>query len=220
VTKFKDLPVEEKEIVDYYQMRWAHMIYFSGFIGMGLWMLIDPRKPQHQYIEKVTVSLFKDLWGIPFGIILLMIGLLGLGYLVMGMLRVMNYTWYRLKTGYYLFYQRKRISGLGSISNNNGSMLVFYPEKDIVLEFKGYLKSEYHKYRKASVTTAFNNDDIYWSADKDGYCIIYKGKSLNNTTSEWRGDDLIIKSNEKFLTIPIKNYRNLKDGTIRTASLA
>ncbi len=44
---------------------------------------------------------------------------------------------------------------------------MFYPEKDIVLEFKGYLKSEYHKYRKASVTTAFNNDDIYWSADKD-----------------------------------------------------
>jgi len=42
MTKYKDLKQEEKEFVDFYQMKWIRIIGFLAFLGLGVWMLIDP----------------------------------------------------------------------------------------------------------------------------------------------------------------------------------
>lgn len=219
MTKYKDLKQEEKEFVDFYQMKWVRIIGFLSFLGLGTWMLIDPSKPEHRSIEKVTVSLFKDLWGVPFGVICVSIGLLGIGYFGYQLFKYKDYAWIRLETGYYLFYKQRRVSGLKSMYNGN-DLVVFYPERSMVLEFKDYTNTPLYNYQKAHQSQAFNNDMPYWMADAKGYVVIYKGKHLPNTTSEYRGDDLIVKCPDTHMTFYLKNYKNSKDGQIREAKIA
>ena len=219
MTKYKDLPADEKGLVDYYQMRFIRVISFFSFLALGVWMLISPEKPAHNSIEKSTLFLFKELWGIPFGVILLSIGFIGVVYFVKQIIGLRGFAWIKLSAGYYLFEAKKRISGLNSMYNED-DLIVFYPEKGLVLNLKGYTKAAFNQYSSAKVSTTFNNDDIYWSADDKGYSIIYKGKSLLNTSSEWKGDDLLVKSPEKYISILLKDYKNSKDGKIRTAKLA
>ena len=57
MTKYKDLPKDEKEFADYVSMKWIRVISFGAFLGLGIWMLLSPEKPEHQYIEKATVSI-------------------------------------------------------------------------------------------------------------------------------------------------------------------
>jgi hypothetical protein len=35
MTKYKDLPLDEKGLVDYLQMRWVRIISFSAFLFLG-----------------------------------------------------------------------------------------------------------------------------------------------------------------------------------------
>lgn len=216
--KYKDQCAAEKGLTDYVQMKYVRLISFVSFFGLGLWMLLDPAKPEHRSVEKVTVALFKNLWGIPFGIICISIGTVGLIYFIRLIVKFRKgYTWIRLVNGYYFFEDRVRLSGLPSIYDKE-DLLVFHPQGNKVFEFKNYAKAELNKYQKAKLSTAYNNDETYWSADESGYTLIYKGESLANTTSEYRGDDLIVKSKDQHLSFLLKNYRNLKDGKIRTAS--
>ena len=103
---------------------------------------------------------------------------------------------------------------------NGNDLVVFYPEKSTVLEFKNYTNTPFFSYQKAKETREFSNDEAFWMADAEGYVIIHKGKHLPNTTSEFRGDDLIVKCPDTFMTFHLKNYRNLKDGQIRPAKIA
>lgn len=219
MTKYKDLKQEEKEFVDFYQMKWVRIIGFLAFLGLGVWMLIDPTPPRHQSVERATVALFKELWSMPFGVILVSVGLIGISYFMMQLIKLKKYVWIKLENGYYLFHKQRRVSGLKSMYNGN-NLIVFYPEQSTVLEFKDYLKSPFYTYQKASETNLFGNDNAYWMADNEGYVLIYKGKHLSNTSSEFRGDDLIVKCPDTFRTFHLKNYRNLKDGQIRQASMA
>lgn len=219
MTKYKDLPNDEKGFVDYYQMRFIRLISFASFLGLGLWMLLSPEKPEHQSIEKSSLYLFKELWGIPFGIILLSIGVVGVAYFLYQIIGLKKFAWIKFTTGYYLFEEKKRLSGLNAIYHND-DLIVFYPEKNKVLNMASYTKANYNEYKPAKLSKEFNNDEIYWSADENGYAIIYKGKSLLNTTSEWKGDDLLVKSQEKYISILLKDYKNSKESKIRTAKLA
>ena len=219
MTKYKDLSKEDKEMADYVSMKWVRSVITSGaLLILGAWMVISPEKPEHSYIEKASVSLLKDLWGLPFGIILLTIGLILMTYFVYGALQVQQYAWIRFVNGYYLYYKKRRVAGLASIYNNK-DLLVFHPGNREVLKLENYKAQEYHKYFKAKPTTAFNNDDIYWSADESGYTLIYKGQNIADTTSEYRGDDLYVKSPSKFITVRMKNYKNSKDNVLRKGEM-
>ena len=88
MTKYKDLKQEEKEFVDFYQMKWVRIIGFLAFLGLGIWMLIDPTPPRHQSVERATVALFKELWSMPFGIILVSVGLIGVSYFMMQLIKL------------------------------------------------------------------------------------------------------------------------------------
>lgn len=219
MTKYKDLPEDEKGFVDYYQMRFIRVVSFSAFLAMGMWMLLSPEKPAHESVEKSSLYLFKELWGIPFGIILTLIGLIGVAYFVLQIVRLRKLAWVRIENGYYLFEEKKRISGLSSIATKE-DMFVFYPEKQKVIALKKYYQTYYNTYTPAQETQEYSNEEIYWNAHDNGYCIIYKGKSLLNTTYTWRGDDLLVKSEEKFLTLLLKDYKQSKDRKIRKASIA
>lgn len=218
MTKYKDLSAADKEIRDYYEMKWVRVFGYLLLAILGVWMIVSPAKPKHASIEKVTVSLIKDLWGLPLGIILLTIALIALAYFIHKIVNIRAYAWIRFTNGYYLYFKRRRVAGLASAYHGK-DLLVFHPENQRVLSLKDYSATTYQQYIKAEPVTEFNNDDIYWTANDQGYTIIYKGQALLDTTSEYRGDDLYVKSPSKFITLRLQNYKNLKDGTIRKAVL-
>ena len=159
------------------------------------------------------------MWGTPLGIVFTSIGFLGISYFLFTIYSLKKFAWIKFSNGYYLFEESCRISGLNSIYNQD-DLLVFYPEKEKVIKMKAYAKATLDEYRPAKVSSEFNNDEIYWNADESGYSIMYKGKSLLDTSSEYRGEDLLVKSPGKFVSFLLKNYKSSKDGKLRTARLA
>ncbi len=84
----KQLTPQEKAYRDQRDMKYIGMFSACGFLGLGIWMLIDPASPKHARVEKVTVSLVKDLWGLPCGIILTAIGLFILIRAILGLRKI------------------------------------------------------------------------------------------------------------------------------------
>lgn len=56
------------------------MISACAFMGLGIWMLIDPTKKKHASVEKATVALVKMLWGFETGLIITALALIWLVY--------------------------------------------------------------------------------------------------------------------------------------------
>jgi hypothetical protein len=178
-------------------------------------MVLSPEKPEHSYVEKSSVYLFKEMWGIPLGIILLSIGGIGVLYFLKQYYSLQKYAWVKLADGFYFFDNRKRISGVASMYKGN-DLLMFYPQEDKVLVFKNYVSSYYNKYQKAVETHEYNNSTVYWSATEKGYHIVYKGKFLSNFQSEWSGPDLKVELPDLHRKVILKDYKANSDGQIRS----
>ncbi len=60
--------------------------------------------------------------------------------------------------------------------------------------------------------------DGFWSAKDDGFYLYYKGVRLENLTSEYRGDDLIVTASDLGKKFRLKDYKSNLDNRIRQAS--
>ncbi|MCB0509627.1 MAG: hypothetical protein KDC82_02610 [Bacteroidetes bacterium] len=210
------LTKEEEDLSSYIANKWISIISAGAFLCLGVWMLISPAKPKHAYIEKATVSLLKDLWGVPFGLIILAISLPFIIYALYRIAKLRNLVWMRLKDGYYLFEGGLRISGLNSIRDKK-HLLVFYPEKQKVLQLSNYYGGKYMRYEEAKEVKDLNNEQIYWSAYDNSYTIIHHGKNLSNSTYEFRGNDLVVSADGLGYKLLLKEYKLLQDGELRLA---
>lgn len=215
--KYKDLKQEEKAFVDYTSMFWVRIMTFSAFLGLGVWMLISPEKPEHRSIEKSTVYLLKEIWGLPLGIIFTIIGVVGIAFFINKMLKYNNYAFIRVdKNGFYLFHKKRRISGLASIYDGN-DLVVFHKETGHVARLKNYLQQPIQQYLKAFSEENLTMEGTYWSANQHGYNLIVKGESVLDSTSEYRGDDLVVSAPKLPYKLLFANYKNAKDDKVREA---
>lgn len=210
------LTSEEDALASYIAQKWISIISAGAFMGLGVWMLISPSKPKHEYIEKATVSLLKDLWGIPFGLIILAISLPIIIYAFYRIYKLRGFVWVRLAEGYYLFENGLRLSGLNSIRDKK-HLLVFYPEKQKVLQLSDYYGGKFLRYQDAKEVKDLNNEQTYWSAWENSYYLILNGKSLTNSSFELRGNDLIVSSDQLNYKLLLKDYKILQDGVLRLA---
>lgn len=209
---------EEDHLANNIAQKWITVISAGAFSLLGLWMVLSPAKPKHAGYEKVTVALLKDLWGLPFGLIILAISIPVIVYCIYRVMQLKNYVWYRVSNGHYLFDKGLRLKSLTSMRDKD-DLYIFHPEKDEVLLCKNYYKCKLLKYFPALLTKQLSNDKVYWNANQDGYAVVFKGKFLANSKSEYRGDDLIVSAENLPSKFLLKNYKNSKDDTIRIASV-
>lgn len=210
------LTSEEDALANYIAGKWISIISAGAFMALGVWMLISPSKPKHEHIEKATVSLLKDLWGIPFGLIILAISLPIIIYALYRISKLRGFVWIRLVEGYYLFENGLRLSGLNSIRDGK-HLLIFYPEKQKVLQLGDYYGGKYMRYQEAKEVKDLNNEQIYWSAWENSYHLILNGKYLPNSSFELKGNDLFVSSENLNYKILLKDYKILQDGVLRLA---
>jgi len=98
----------------------------------------------------------------------------------------------------------------GDFSNINGSYIFYLEEKD-----KTYMLPDIRSFSnwgaKSAKDLAYSADHLYWCrvAETNSYHFIKKGKAIDydNITSEFRGDDLILKENglDKY---QLQGYKN------------
>ena len=65
-----------------------NIISASAFLGLGVWMLLDPSKKKHASVEKATVALVKMLWGFETGCV---ITVLALVWITVGFIKLNKY---------------------------------------------------------------------------------------------------------------------------------
>lgn len=70
----KQLTPEQKIYRDNRDRKIIGLAGAVAVLAMGAWMLISPAKPKHASVEKATVSVVKDLWGMEAGIALTLLG--------------------------------------------------------------------------------------------------------------------------------------------------
>ncbi len=70
----KQLTPEQKLYRDNRDRKILGIISLTAIILLGLWMVLDASVKKHARIEKATVALVKNIWGLEAGIVLLVLG--------------------------------------------------------------------------------------------------------------------------------------------------
>jgi hypothetical protein len=210
-------PAKEKFFEDALGQKWVAVFSLSAFLGIGIWMLLDPSGGKHSGYEKSTVYLIKEIWSFNTGVVICAISIFFLAKTILKIRMMKTFSWVKMDSGYYLMQDQVRISGLQSLYDGD-DLIVFNPSVNEVYKFPKYSKAKLNKYKKAEYDDRFNCMDAYWTADKDGYYLYYKGVRVENLTSEYRGDDLIATSSGLGKKFRLPNYKGNLDNRIRGAS--
>ncbi len=213
----KNSTPKEKFFEDALIQKYVSTMSLTAFLGIGIWMLIDPSGMKHASIEKSTVYLMKEIWSFGTGVAICAIAIFFLIKTILKIRTMKTFTWVRADSGYYLLRDEVRISGMQSLYDGD-DLISFNPPLNEVYRFPKYAKTKLGKYRKAEIDERFNCVDAFWTASKDGFFLYYKGIRVEGLTSEYRGDDLIATSAALGKKFRLPNYQSGLDNKIRSAS--
>jgi len=127
-----------------------------------------------------------------------------------------GFTWVKQIGWHYVYNNKQRVLVLKSMANGT-SKIVFNVAEGEVYEFVNYTKLGLNKYRKVKMTDKFNCNDTYWNADTGGYSMVHKGQFVENMSSEYKGDDLIVTAGDLGKRFRLKNYKSNLDDKVRKA---
>lgn len=196
--------------------KFIQLISMTAFTSVGVWMVLSPGGLEHSSVEKGSVYIFKEIWSLEAGIIILAIAI---PFMVLTIMKYLNFRkniWYKDNAGYYLYINKKRSSGNHSLYQGK-TLLVFHPDSGNVYKLKNYEKSKVGKFYTALPASDFSCDKVYWRAGKNGFNLFYKGRKLDNISSKYDQDDLFVKASDIRKNFKLTNYRNRQDNVIREA---
>ena len=213
----KNTTKKEKFFEDALVQKYVSIMSLTAFLGIGIWMILEPSGMKHASVEKSTVYLMKEIWSFGTGITICVIAIFFLIKTILKIRIMKTFTWVRADSGYYLLRDQVRISGMQSLYDGD-DLISFNPPLNEVYRFPKYAKTKLGKYKKAKIDERFNCMDAFWSATDSGYFLYYKGIRVEDLTSEYRGDDLIATSTGSGKRFRLPNYKSSLDNKIRAAS--
>lgn len=205
---------EVKILEDAIINRYVRMISVVALLGLGIWMLIAPGKPDHASVEKGTVYILKEIWSFEAGVVLLVVAIAAAISIILKLRLLYDTNFLRTEQGYYFFENRKRRKGLPSIRDNE-DLLVFDRDNNRVAKFPKYYKTKYNKFKKVDFDTQYNCEGPYWSGDSSGFTFFYKGKNYVDMQFEMRDNDLVVTLSNNEGRFYIKDYKLHKDNKVR-----
>jgi hypothetical protein len=214
--KYKDLDENEKWLHDAVGKKTLAVISLSAFFSIGIWMILVPEGMKHSSVERSTVYLMKEIWSFEAGLLILAITIPFIIKTILTINLMKGFVWVRQESGYYMFENKQRVSGLQSLYDGK-DLIVFHPKKNEVYSFPNYTKTKKDKFKKVVFENRFNCMDGFWSAAEDGFYLYYKGVRAENLTSEYKGDDLIVTAGDLGRKFRLKNYKSNLDNRIRKA---
>jgi hypothetical protein len=212
----KVVDTEVKILEDAIVKMYAIMISAVALLGIGVWMLIAPNRPDHASVEKGTVYLLKEIWSFEAGAIFTVLAVVLAIYLILKLRLLYSSCFLRTDAGFYFFESKKRRRGLPSIRDNE-DLILFDRENKRVAKFPMYYKTKYNRFKKVVTETKFNCDGPYWSADSTGFTFFYKGKNYTEIEFELRDNDLVVILSNNEGRFYIKDYKLQKDNRVRLA---
>lgn len=216
--KYKNMNADQKFIHDAVSMKKVRILGSLMFLAAGIWMALTPEGMEHASREKATVWLLKELWS-PYLAAVFILGSIWALYRAVTQLKIMTgFTWVKQPGGHYIYKNKERVLGLKSIANGNDK-IIFNNENGEVYNFVNYSNVGLNKFGVVKPNVDFNCNDTYWSADSKGYSMIHKGEYIENMSSEYKGNDLIVTAGELGKKFLLKNYKSNLDGGLRKAEL-
>ena len=213
----KSLSSEEEDLSNSITTNYIRSISGVAFLGLGVWMLLDPSKPKHKSVERVTEALVKEIWGPTTGIVFLSIAALILGYSFYQIWKKRSLTYLKLETGYYFFKNQMRVSGLVS-DYNNKDLILFHPEYNEVIELRNYTNAKNGSYHKAYLSNQFTCSKSYWSRKGTKLSFFYLGTNADFTL-EWQGDDIVVTVTDAQKKFRFNNFKSQAEGQLFEATM-
>ncbi|WP_185114003.1 caspase family protein [Fulvivirga imtechensis] len=132
--------------------------------------------------------------------------------------KTQNIFWKSKDNMFLFFVKGEQIATSTSSAFSNNDLLVYYDKTGATYLLKNFSNLQDNQLREAQLLS--DQRSVFWSAFDNKYHLYVKGKNIApETSSTWRGSDLEVVHTASQTTYLLKNFANLQDRQLRTASI-
>lgn len=204
--------ISEQLLKNQINKAWRFLIGVGVLVGFGMAMILSPTPPEHSSVERVSVAFIKDIWGIPGGITLIIIGLLWLLYILYQQRSFQNRISIKHEGHLYTYFNKKSIPNVCVVFHGD-ELLGFDPSSNMVYLYPKYNKQLDDFIYKVKEKDDFSCEKNYWKSVNNVLKIYEKGKITFDAEVQTENDSITLNLSGK--KSRIDNFSNYQDGLLR-----